>query len=505
MSDSTHPLMKTIPRGVDTKYFDEQTAPQSRFMNPHKVKASADLRYDHKNPGKKILLGKIDDQLIGFEDNRHVLTIAGSRAGKSVTLIGNLHLYPGSVLCTDPKGELAEKSAPERAALGQKVVVLDPFLKVTGPAAEYRGTFNPMKILTPDNPFIIEDALQITDGLVVSSGQEKDPHWNESASHLIMGVILFVALSPSIESSSKNLITVRSYIENALLFKDYPHPEKESETVHLPILLRHVQDCVQHLRGSECEDVAEHMLGAIRGFYNKSTEERGSVLSTAQRHTTFLTFRSMKNVLIEDEKSFDIFDFKNHKPGLSVYLALPATRIGMCNRWLRLMINQFIDSVERNETETKIPILLALDEFPVLGFMQCLQDAAGQVASLGVKMWVILQDMGQGKALYGERFESFAANAGVTICFGNVDVTTTEYISKRLGQTIIQTTRKSEVTPDQKSTGLSGTIVNEQQYPLMTGDEIARTFARDDPQKRQLVMIAGKRIMILERYEYFND
>ena len=53
--------------------------------------------------------------------------------------------------------------------------------------------------------------------------------------------------------------------------------------------------------------------------------------------------------------------------------------------------------------------------------------------------------------------------------------------------------------------GLSGTIVNEQQYPLMTGDEIARTFARDDPQKRQLVMIAGKRIMILERYEYFND
>lgn len=84
-------------------------------------------------------------------------------------------------------------------------------------------------------------------------------------------------------------------------------------------------------------------------------------------------------------------------------------------------------------------------------------------------------------------------------------MTTTEYISKRLGQTIIQTTRKSEVTPDQKSTGLGGTIVNEQQYPLMTGDEIARTFARDDPQKRQLVMIAGKRIMILERYEYFND
>jgi Type IV secretory system Conjugative DNA transfer len=74
--------------------------------------------------------------LIGWDDNRHALTVAGSRAGKGVSLIvPNLILYKGSAFVIDPKGENAAITAGRRgkgtrkkgAGLGQDVYVLDPF------------------------------------------------------------------------------------------------------------------------------------------------------------------------------------------------------------------------------------------------------------------------------------------------------------------------------------------------------------------------------------------
>ena len=65
--------------------------------------------------------------------------MAGSRAGKSVTLIDNLFFYHGSVLATDPKAELANITAARRAALGQKVYVLDPFEYASDRIAQIPG------------------------------------------------------------------------------------------------------------------------------------------------------------------------------------------------------------------------------------------------------------------------------------------------------------------------------------------------------------------------------
>ena len=46
-----------------------------------------------------LLLGRRDGRLIGCNDDRHVMTIAGGRAGKGVSLIiPNLLFYEGSVM-----------------------------------------------------------------------------------------------------------------------------------------------------------------------------------------------------------------------------------------------------------------------------------------------------------------------------------------------------------------------------------------------------------------------
>src|SRR6185437_15310116 len=78
-----------------------------------------------------------------------------------------------------------------------------------------RKSYNPMAVLKTDSPTIIEDAGLIADALVVRTGNEKDPHWDESARNFIEGVILHVA-THSRYAGRRNLLTVRELIRNAL-------------------------------------------------------------------------------------------------------------------------------------------------------------------------------------------------------------------------------------------------------------------------------------------------
>lgn len=89
-----------------------------RFYSP-----SPALSYDPRNPGRKLLLGILDGKLIGLEDDQHMITVAGSRLGKGVSMIiPNLLFYSGSLLVIDPKGEFASITARRRAEdLNQKV------------------------------------------------------------------------------------------------------------------------------------------------------------------------------------------------------------------------------------------------------------------------------------------------------------------------------------------------------------------------------------------------
>ena len=125
---------------------------------------------------------------------------------------------------------------------------------------------------------------------------------------------------------------------------------------------------------------------------------------------------------------------------MTVYLCLPGRHMGTCGRWLRLFVNLALQAMEQTPgyPAAGCPVLFVLDEFASLGHMRQIEDAAGQIAGYGVKLWPILQDLGQLKALYKERWETFMGNAGILQFFGNNDLTTLEWISKRLGTTTIE-------------------------------------------------------------------
>jgi type IV secretion system protein VirD4 len=445
-----------------------------------------DILKDFAYGSEKILLGALDRFLVGIDDDRHLITVAGSRAGKSVLLASNLIHYRGSVLVVDPKGDLAGITAKRRAeGLGQKVCVLDPFEKSASWVKPYQAGFNPLSILTVDNPTIMEDAGLIADALVISA-QNGDPHWDESARNFIEGVILHVVTYGGYDGQ-KNLITVYD-----LLAKGKDHGEGKASIDGLVEEMLHNAAHLLHA------DLAGAIEASALDFSERPDREQGSVLSTIRRHIKFLGYKSMQSVLKSHD--FDLSELKTAPKGMSIYLCLPAGRMGTCNRWLRLFVNLVLEAMEREPTKPNPPVLLCLDEFPILGYMKQIEEAAGQIAGFGVKLWPILQDLNQLKSLYKDRWETFMGNAGAIQFFGNADLTTLEYIQKRLGKTALEIQRISHTADKMTGTRSDSVVLHD----LITAEEASRLFARDDALKRQLVIVAGKAPTIIQRVAYYD-
>jgi len=369
-------LVSGFPRGVVSRDLDKQKVPMAAWANPQEILMSKALAWD----SSKILIGAVGNNLIGVKDDRHICTIAGSRAGKGVSaIIPNLIHYRGSVLAIDPKGELAGITARRRAqGLGQNVFVLDPFDRTASWVKPYKKSFNPLSFLKLDNPTVVEDAGLIADALVISN-PHADPHWDDSSKSFIEGVILHVVTYGEYEGR-KNLITVYE-----LLAKGKEDLEGNRSIDNL------VEEMLHNAEHTPHEEIGGAIQAAALDFSERPDREQGSVLSTLRRHIRFLGYGSMQRVLQDND--FQLTDLKNDPKGMTIYLCLPAGRLGTCNRWLRLFVNLVLEAMEREPRIPDPPVLLCLDEFAILGHMKQIEDAAGQIAGFGVKLWLIFPGM----------------------------------------------------------------------------------------------------------------
>lgn len=496
-------LFFKLSRGVPGCSPRDMLPPEMSFADPSAVMASSALAY---GPGK-IFLGVVGGRAqegtarwggterfvsggmpIGVLDDRHMLTVAGTRAGKGRSaIIPNMLRYPGSVLAIDPKGELATITARVRAAMdGHRVYVLDPFGETLPPAgqddplAPYRCGFNPMEAVRETN--LVEDASLIADALVVSD-RSNDPHWTESARTLIEGVIMLVATHP-VFKGKRNLTTVYRLIGKGL---DWPAPKGEKK-----------RDGMELLKQAMLNAPQEAIQLAAADFFDRPDRERGSVLSTARRQLRPMAFDEIAQSLTAG--GLDLLDLKREQ--ITVYLCIPARHLGTCGRWLRLFVNIALQAMERVKIAPTHPVLFLLDEFAALGPMRQIEDAAGQIAGYGVKLWPILQDLGQLKALYKDRWETFMGNAGVLQFFGNSDLTTLEWISKRLGKTAVEVRNQSMVAPGSRDSGATGESFSTQLFSLLEPEAVAMIFGRADPALRQLIIRPGMQPMILQRAYY---
>lgn len=413
------------------------------------------------------------DQAIGHADDRHMVTVAGSRAGKGRSaIIPNLCLWPGSCVVMDPKGENATVTADMRAGRpGHLVRVLDPLEVARLDDPGLRTTFNPLDLIDASQDDAIDLAAAIGDALMVA-GDDRDVHWTESARQIIEGLILHVAANK--RERNRTLGRVRQLLivgdeEAAEFFTAMNRDQAAADARAKAIDAGKSEEDAEKLAAeavaavkevssfsalwsrmaankAENEAVRDVIAGAAQSIRDMGENERGSVLSNARRNTKFIDSPWMQRCLAST--GFRIDDLKLRQGGVSLYVCLPARFIPTHARFLRLVLNLILyrmEAIGTGPTVSGHSVLFVLDEFAALGRLEAIEKAAGLMAGYGVKLWPILQDLGQVKRHYKESWETFLGNAGVLQFFANTDLTTLEWLSKRIGQVevIRETTTKS--------------------------------------------------------------
>lgn len=425
----------------------------------------------HRERG--LVLGRQGDQLLRFEGEGHVLTVAPTRSGKGVScVIPNLLDHPGSVLVTDPKGENYAVTARWRREIGQRVHAFDPFGVVGGDA-----TYNPLDLIDAASPEAVDEARMLADMIVLPEGRGGDQlFWNEEARAVLTGLILHVAANSPPEL--RTLAHVRTLLTLA------PEPFAE--------LLKEMRDS---------ESAGGLVSRSAARILQKAEKERSGVISTAQSHTHFLDSPRMARVM--GRSTFDLSLLKTES--VSVYLILPSDRLEAYARWLRLMISCSLLAIARARGQPKESVLFLLDEFAHLGKMHPVQRDIGLAGGFGVAFWLIVQDLSQLRSTYGEAWQTFLANAAVLQAFGTNDWDTAEYVSKMTGDSTII------VESDNESRGLSrGKQSQRQQSAAVTRAEKSRRLLLPDEVRRltgagQLLFIKGSAPLLIQRIDYKSD
>jgi type IV secretion system protein VirD4 len=466
-------LLADTPRGLAEQ---EDRLPAATWADPD------NLGQDWRHKASSILLGYRGNQALGCGDDRHLMLVAGSRAGKGISFVlPNLLLYEGSVLAVDPKGELANRTAKHRAeTLGQDVIVLDPFDVSGSETQPWRGSFNPLLEIDPDSPTAIDDAALLADALIIDD-ETGDKHWTNAARELVKGLILFALLQPP---EKRNLNHVRNFFRA-------PNSIIEGKPVTGQALW--LADMTNE------KDAFDGVVAAIgHSFLGKNDREFNSIVSSADVQLGFLDSRPLTDCL--GTSNFKLPGLKTKRS--TVYLCLPASRMSTHAKWLRMVVTLTLVMCERIAITPKPPLLLLLEEFPVLGYMRNIEAAAGQIASFGVKIFTVLQDLTQLQRHYGKSWETFMGNSGAAIFFGNADNTTLEYVSKKLGTIGFDLRRASGASPAARLAGAKLTEERLQLSRLLEPHEVELMFARET--NRALVLYPGQSPLIVRRARFDN-
>lgn len=397
---------------------------------------------------------------LGFEDDRHVCLVSGSRAGKgTTTIIPNLCLWPGSLVVVDPKGENATVTAARRGpgsehceGLGQDVHVLDPF-GVAKIDDALRSRFNPLDAIDPTSEETPDEAGRIAAAIVVENPEAKDRYWDESARSMLKGILLHVLTSAEFEDK-RNLITVRKLVTHG----DWQAVEALEAMGEKDVPTGH-ELLWQGLASNPAFDGIVSGIGTtFRNLALKAAKQHESVLQTLNRNTEFIDSPGMRRCL--EASDFRLSDLKTAQNGVSIYLSLPQRYMTEHFRWLRMMISLTVTELEAvpGQPACGHRVLMCLDEFAGLKHMEVLENAVAQMAGFGLKLFFVLQSLEQLKGTYKDHWETFLANSGLKIFYGVEDHFTREYVSKLVGETeVIRTTHSQSDTAGESASHTEGT------------------------------------------------
>ena len=334
----------------------------------------------------------------------HTAVFAPTGAGKGVSLvIPFLLTCPDSCVVIDFKGELARTTGRKRQG---KTVLLDPYRIVT----QNPDSLNPLDWIDRDNPESIDLCRDMAEAIVVRTGAEKEPHWNDAAVIWISAMIVACVLFG--EPGERSMQTVRKLLTD---------PAQMDAAVKL-------------LSTSDAWDGIVARLGHQLGHFKE--KELASVLTTVNRHMRFFDTPA----IAENTRSstFDPADVRQGK--MTVFLVLPPDHMRAQSGLLRLWADSMLRAVVRGGLQETNKVHFVLDEAASLGHMDAIDDAVDKYRGYGIRLMLMYQSLGQLKRCFPDGQDQTLLSNTTQVFFGVNDPQTADYVSTRLGEETILVT-----------------------------------------------------------------
>lgn len=352
---------------------------------------------------------------VGIGTERGAITIAGAGSGKNAALqVTNLLRWPHNVINIDPSGGNVAATYEAREAMGQRVVVFEPFRKNASIPDRLRVGCNLLGAIDPDDIDAREQIRVIADGLVMRH-DPKHGEWAEARVDVIAGVMAHVISTAPPEH--RTLADVRAALS-------LPSQSIDGKPSLLEALFTEMRD------NPACGGLAQHggNIGLTALASKGGDGPISKAVTGALSDTKWINAPAMASVL---EGDFNLSELKTGN--VSVFLVLPPEYLTEHGRFLRLFVLAALQAMMKGGAGGK-PCLFMLDEFFSLGYMEIVEKAAGLMRKYGVILWPFLQDLGQLVKLYDPHgAQTFFGNSDAHIFFGNTDWETLTVISQSIG------------------------------------------------------------------------
>jgi type IV secretory pathway TraG/TraD family ATPase VirD4 len=267
--------------------------------------------------------------------------------------------------------------------------------------------------LDPDHPLAFEYLCEMVDVMIPYSGNEHNPFFPLGAQALWAGVTRSKLKTAKL-GGAPSLLDVRMQVTEAEQFD----PATREPVTGVRAYARRVIDA-----GDDPQSAS--LLGAFAGQLSDGMRD---VVATAGAHTRWC----LSPAIIADEKDPEIDLASLGEKPTTLFFGVPHILVKPFSAYLRLFTTALLRPLF---SPHKVPVRLFLNEFYGMGRVPAVESAIGLVAGCSIQVVIVVQDLNQLKALYGDAWETFISQAGAVILVGSVtDDFTAEYLARHSGE-----------------------------------------------------------------------
>lgn len=349
--------------------------------------------------GKGYYVGKL------AEKDGHILIVGINGSGKSRFLVmSTLETWKDPMVILDCKGELSSSyNHMYRVGIAQRqYLVFDPL----GGDVHY----NPFELLKNDPIHRIENIREIAYILVPETTGDPNKYWTNMARNLLSAIIIYGF------SSELNFI----------------------ETLLWATKLSVAELC-KEIMGSNLAE-AKMFISEISGLKPEHQAAIGTDMK--QCLMPFVTDPQIRNALCvgDQDKSFSWENIVSSDAAPNVFLRFSQDRLEQWQSMVCLIITQLIRTLERRpdkhsiQGQSTVPILLLLDEFPLMGKLDVITNALTTLRSKKVTFCLVIQSIAQLDVVYGADVRRVLVdNCQYKVMLEVTEPDSQEYFSRMIG------------------------------------------------------------------------